>query len=410
MCKNEVIAMRKAMIFLLLILVSVAAMTGCGDSSTNSLEPLMGMEWYMEYEEVKMSCSEYELIEEREKSEENGIQKMQDYADLQLFNVNCDLTLCFTDSGLIGFNYHDVEKNRKYQEWFALLEKYYGYPTEEGNGMASWYDNPLGKNTAVYLFNLQEGVQISFYASSNTPDKSYEKEEDVYIPTPEMRTPIIPVIEESVVIIDDNNDNNAEITMSQQQNSIHSTQNIRQNATTQTTTSEPEEIISSTTTSRIEITTSAATTEITIEATTETVNLEEFKLNGLEFYGSPNSECQKMTDYTKASEYKVNESGKPWELIIEYTDVQYCGKSCDTVLCFTSLGLVGINYFDENTSNYTYWVNKMEEIYGEPFDSQYDYTAWYNDSIGSEIIIYVFALEDGVQISFYADDTGSEAA
>lgn len=405
MCRDEVIVMRKTVNFMFFILVSFVTITGCSDSSYNYLEPLMGMEWFMEYEEVKESFSEHELIEEREKSDENGSQKMQDYTDLQLFDVNCDLTLCFTDSGLIGFNYHDVEKSKKYQEWFALLEKHYGYPTEEGNGMSSWYDNPLGKNTAVYLFNLQEGVQISFYASSNTPDKSYEKEEEVYIPTPEIRTPIIPVVEEPAVIIDNNN-NGAETTMSQQQNYIQNTQTISQNTTTQVIVSESEETVSSTTTinSSTEITTSVVTTaEITTEAEKEPINLEEFKLNGLEFYGSPSSEIQKMKGYSKTGEYKLNES----ELIIEYTDVQYCGKSCDTVLCFTNLGLVGINYFDENASNYSDWVNKMKKLYGDPFDSQYDYTAWYNDSMSSEIMIYVLALEDGVQISFYADDTGA---
>lgn len=61
-----------------------------------------------------------------------------------------------------------------------LLEKEYGYPTEEGSGMASWYDDPLGKNTSVYLFNLEEGVQVSFYTSASSPDKSFsngDKEE-----------------------------------------------------------------------------------------------------------------------------------------------------------------------------------------------------------------------------------------
>ena len=68
-------------------------------------------------------------------------------------------------------------------------------PTEEGSGMASWYENPLGKNTAVYLFNLEEGVQVSFYATADSPDKSYEVQK-LYVPTPEIRTPIVPIIQE----------------------------------------------------------------------------------------------------------------------------------------------------------------------------------------------------------------------
>lgn len=407
--------MRKTAISLFLILISVVIITGCNDNSTNFLEPMMGMDWFMEYDEVKTSFSDYTLIEERETKEENETQKMQDYTDVSLFDINCDLTLCFTDSGLIGFNYHDVDKNNKYQEWFTMLEKYYGYPTEEGNGMASWYDNPLGKNTAVYLFNLQEGVQISFYASSNTPDKSYEKQEDVYIPTPEIRTPIIPVEEEKPTVIDENED--VFITTTQQQEKseiIHITPNIQQNATTQTTDSKMEEeiVVSTTTTNKHETTTSVimtTSTETTTNVTTVPINLaEEFKLNGLEFYGSPKTECGKMDDYHKTSEYQVNESGTPWKLIVEYDDVLYGGESCNTILCFTSLGLVGINYFDEDASNYSYWVNLMNDTYGQPFDKQYDYTAWYDNLNGTEIMIYVFSLEDGVQISFYADDTGSE--
>ena len=42
-----------------------------------------------------------------------------------------------------------------------------------------------------------------------------------------------------------------------------------------------------------------------------------------------------------------------------------------------------------------------------PSDTQYDYTAWTASPLGDGTQIYLFALEDGVQISFFADDTGS---
>ena len=78
------------------------------------------------------------------------------------------------------------------------------------------------------------------------------------------------------------------------------------------------------------------------------------------------------------------------------------------MLCFTSLGLVGINYFDSEANEYSYWVSQLSEIYGTPTESLSDYTIWEKDPLGSGTIIYVFALDDGVQISFFADDTGSE--
>ena len=94
---------------------------------------------------------------------------------------------------------------------------------------------------------------------------------------------------------------------------------------------------------------------------------------------------------------------------MEYENVPYLGKSCDSVLCFTSLGLVGINYFDSNSNDYPYWKNALTDLYGSPSDCQDAYCAW-DGAVGSGTMVYVFALEDGVQVSFYADDTGSELA
>ena len=93
---------------------------------------------------------------------------------------------------------------------------------------------------------------------------------------------------------------------------------------------------------------------------------------------------------------------------MEYENVPYLGKRCDSVLCFTSLGLVGVNYFDASKGSYSYWVKQLINIYGDPDEVQYDYTAWTDDPVGRGTEIYIFSLDDGVQISFFADDTGSE--
>ena len=158
-------------------------------------------------------------------------------------------------------------------------------------------------------------------------------------------------------------------------------------------------------------TTRASETTKTVQSEPPTENrAQSFLQNGLQFYGSPDSERQKMSTYTQLYEYRTEEPGQPWELIMEYENVPYLGKNCDGVLCFTSLGLVGVNYFDANTGDYNFWVQQLTEIYGAPDETQYDYSAWSASPVGDGTMIYVFALEDGVQISFFADDAGSELA
>ena len=86
----------------------------------------------------------------------------------------------------------------------------------------------------------------------------------------------------------------------------------------------------------------------------------------------------------------------------------YNGKSCDGILCFTSLGLVGINYFDYDAKSFGDWVKEMTALYGKPDETQSDFASWGRDPAGKGTSVYVFAFDDGVQISFFADDTGSE--
>lgn len=417
--------------------VLAASLTSCAKTSEDAMKPLIGLEWYSGYDDVKTELNSFTLLGERESSDDKIPQKMQDYADISLFEVNCDLTLCFTDSGLIGFNYHDVEQNQNYRTWHETLETKYGLPTEEGSGMASWYDDPLGKNTAVYLFNLEEGVQVSIYVTADSPDKSYEKEKEAYVPTPEIRTPIVPVSDEPERIAEGeegteaganggNTDSDAPTYTGavRRGETADSSETVTETAadgdpvTTQTASKKTRQTTARTTAGRSAETTvtaadstrSANTTEPAVQETEKSDDSRNFLINGLEFYRSPTTERSKMSAYTQLYEYRTEEPGQPWELIMEYENVPYEGKNCDAVLCFTSLGLVGINYFDSNTSDYNYWIKSLTEIYGAPDEVQYDYTAWSSDPVGEGTMIYVFALEDGVQISFFADDTGSELA
>ena len=428
------------------VVLATVYLTACGKPSEDKLKPLMGLEWFSGYDDVKSELNDYKLLDERENDEEKVPQKMQDYTDVTFYDYDCDLTLCFTDSGLIGLNYHDVERNQGYKDWYATLETNYGLPTEEGSGMASWFDNPLGKNTAIYLFNLEEGVQVSFYATADNPDKSYEKQE-VYIPTPEIRTPVVPVVDTPTASQDESGVADGELIAATDENGEPiSTQALREGRegqevlytnvdgvlmtdviVTDTAGNTVTDVAGNPVTTAIPVVTTGGTTAkaTTTETTTVAVKPVQtepeteapaedkssaFLLNGLQFYGSPDSERRKMNSYTQLYEYRTEEPGQPWELIMEYENVSYLGKNCDGVLCFTSLGLVGVNYFDSNTGDYNYWVQQLTNIYGSPSETQYDYTAWSNSPVGNGTMIYVFALEDGVQISFFADDTGSELA
>ena len=428
-----------------IILAAAAACTvllsACGGPSDDAVKPMLGLEWFTEYDAVKTNMNGYHLLEERESGEQQITQKMQDYSGVSLYEQACDLTLCFTDSGLIGFNYHDTDRSRNYREWFSALEGTYGLPTEQGSGMASWYGNPLGKDTAIYLFNLQEGVQVSFYATSDSPDKSYEKPKDAKIPAPELRTPVVPVAEDSapVTTAPENVTETAAVT----------TVRLREGGRTVIGTDTSGNLIAavtddagaavtdpvgSTVTTVIPATTAVTTvtsqtgstvtqssttakdggaermTTQTTAAVRQVTEAEKraFLLGGLSFYSSPDAGRRVMNRYSALDEYRIEEPGQPWELVMEYENVPYLGKSCDGILCFTSLGLVGINYFDYDAKSFGDWVKEMTALYGKPDETQSDFASWSRDPAGKGTSVYVFAFDDGVQISFFADDTGSE--
>lgn len=396
--------MRKYLSFITAFAFVTALLTGCGNRSEKAVKPLLGLSWFAGYDEVLAEMSGNNLIAERE-TEDKTKQRMQDYEAVKLYGTDCDLTLCFTDSGLVGFNYHDVKRNQSYRQWFSEIEKEYGIPTEEGSGIASWYDDPLGRNTAVYLFNLEEGVQVSFYATSDSPDQSYEKQKERYIPTPELRSPVVAVEETPTV-------SSAETTALQQETTSAATSLAEEEIPDPADEPETDEYSGKsdvqTAAAQTSLRTETVTTSTAVTTTAKIDRTKDFLLNGLKFYSSPDSEKRKMEGCTQINEYRTEEAGQPWELIMEYENVPYLGKKCDGVLCFTSLGLVGVNYFDSESSDYSFWVEQLTDIYGSPDETQYDYSVWSDSTAGSGTTIYIFALEDGVQISFFVDDTGSE--
>ncbi|MBQ8926844.1 MAG: hypothetical protein IJ055_01040 [Oscillospiraceae bacterium] len=455
-------------ILTLLAALAVCLLCGCSRLSEEALAPLLGLSWFMSEQEVRDALDT--LTFEQTRASEDG-QTMLDFTDAVLFETDCSLTLCLTGAGLIGLNYHDTAHSRTYREWQAELEQYYGVPTEQGSGMASWYQNPVGKNTAVYLFNLEEGVQVSFYADSTTPDKEEGEEEVRVIPTPELRTPIVPVTEEAPATLPPAADETpvievinptgegaqeaappeavqeetptdtphtlapGETAASTAVRAARSTKRADAHTTAQTErTGAPAsetrtaavlrtrpametQAVRSTEPAAARTTAVPRSTRPSAERVTEAVTevptevetqIPTEEVLDLTFYMDPDAARTQMHRYAQRYEYRTEEPGQPWELIMEYGNVPYEGQNCDVVLCFTSLGLVGINYFDADAGRFDAWTERLGTLYGEPDTAQYDYAAWSGDPVGVNTMIYVFQLEDGVQISFFADDTGSE--
>jgi len=293
--------MRKYLSFITAFAFVTALLTGCGNRSEKAVKPLLGLSWFAGYDEVLAEMSGNNLIAERE-TEDKTKQRMQDYEAVKLYGTDCDLTLCFTDSGLVGFNYHDVKRNQSYRQWFSEIEKEYGIPTEEGSGIASWYDDPLGRNTAVYLFNLEEGVQVSFYATSDSPDQSYEKQKERYIPTPELRSPVVAVEETPTV-------SSAETTALQQETTSAATSLAEEEIPDPADEPETDEYSGKadvqTAAAQTSLRTETVTTSTTVTTTAKIDRTKDFLLNGLKFYSSPESEKRKMEGCTQINEYRT---------------------------------------------------------------------------------------------------------
>nr|MCR5729640.1 hypothetical protein [Ruminococcus sp.] len=330
----------------------LAVSAGCAKKSEKASSPLMGLGWYDKSDEVREKLSDKKLVKERNVNIYDADQLMLDYSSVDLLDINCDLSLCFVSDGLIGLNYHDLDHGRNYMEWRNKLEDIYSSPTEEGGGIAVWYDDPLGRDTVVYLFNLEEGIQVSFYTTAATPDNSYERPRD-YVPSPEVRSPVVPVISDGETFIEPTK---KEAPTEAPENTVHTEADIPQyetqyvpaeqdvppddeetpetdennelidNAAAVTrvvtkpgksndrkitaTTSKPRTPVSTTAVSN---TVTEANTTVTSTAVTTTVpyvdRTKDFKLNGLEFYSNPSVERKKMSGYIKRYEYRTEEKG-----------------------------------------------------------------------------------------------------
>ena len=129
---------------------------------------------------------------------------------------------------------------------------------------------------------------------------------------------------------------------------------------------------------------------------------------GLQWYAEKDTVKQEMQAYTLKNESEETSPAGQVQTLLEYSGVTLYEQPCDVILCFTSQGLIGINYHDE-AGQYAQWVERVTAAYGEPTEtSDFGMTIWENDPIGAGTTIYVFDMEDDVQISFFTDDSGSE--
>ena len=145
---------------------------------------------------------------------------------------------------------------------------------------------------------------------------------------------------------------------------------------------------------------------------------DDYSVNKIEFYSDADTVKELMKKYDIVSESEeVSYSGQI-QTLLEYNNIMLYDEKWDLTLCFTSLGLIGFNYRshcspDNLDQEYQKWINKISGIYGEPSSSDDYISEWSNNPLGEKTSILIMQLtgyesENGIQISFFADDTDSE--
>ncbi len=128
----------------------------------------------------------------------------------------------------------------------------------------------------------------------------------------------------------------------------------------------------------------------------------------LKWYSEKDAVKKSMSNYTMISESEEIGLAGEMQTLLEYSGTNLYEQPCDVTLCLTSIGLIGINYHDLN-GQYDQWVERITNSYGEPTEiSDFGMASWENDPIGIGTSIYVLYTDNDVQISFFADETGSE--
>lgn len=128
---------------------------------------------------------------------------------------------------------------------------------------------------------------------------------------------------------------------------------------------------------------------------------------GLSWYSEKDIVKHKMQDYPLKSESEEVGIAGEKQTLLDYSGVTLYDCPCDVTLCFTSLGLIGVNYHDTN-GQYQEWIEQITSVYGAPTETnEFEITTWENDPLGTGTSIYLFSFEqeNHVQISFFTDET-----
>ncbi len=147
------------------------------------------------------------------------------------------------------------------------------------------------------------------------------------------------------------------------------------------------------------------------ETSNNNINNVYHAVNNIEFYSDIETVKKKMNGYTMQSESSKVSNGQIQNLLT-YPDVSLYNQICDLSLCFTSKGLIGINYImscetGTEEQQFSEWLEKLILDYGEPTENKNGIASWDENPLGEKTMVYLFKFDSRIQISFFGDDSGS---
>lgn len=149
------------------IFLTAALLTGCQIDETPTDSALLGLAWYSDIGTVRSVLSAYDADEQTQMTVGGEEQTWLTYDDVKLYDQPCDLTLCFTQQGLVSIIYDAEEDN--YNAWSSRLIKLFGTPSQDEEGRILWND-PIGDGMTYVLLTStpddvkDEEIRVTFFA------------------------------------------------------------------------------------------------------------------------------------------------------------------------------------------------------------------------------------------------------
>ncbi len=149
------------------ILLTAALLTGCQIDEPPTDSAMLGLAWYSDIGTVRSAMSAYDADEQKEITVGGEEQTWLTYDDVKLYDQPCDLTLCFTQQGLVSIVYDADEDD--YNAWSSRMIKLLGDPSQDEDGRILWND-PIGDGmTDVLLTSTpddvkDEEIRVTFFS------------------------------------------------------------------------------------------------------------------------------------------------------------------------------------------------------------------------------------------------------